>query len=237
MSNPALVLNCNNIMAWPVIRLLGKNNIPVDAIFGNRKTKANYYDILKNSKYIRNALLFDENKYEENLINLLIEYGQQCKLKPVLFLASDSVLIPPHLGNTSIATPFYDEQLKQLCEDIYKKLNLVGYANIEIKLDPRDNEYKIIEITTNRCNRQFAVTTLNGLNLPNQLYRFELNLSPQKVNYNFSWNFWMSEANEIRRIKGLKQNKLKEIFLLARRILKTGIFEIFDLRILSHLWH
>ncbi|MCL6495318.1 MAG: hypothetical protein K6T54_11140 [Ignavibacterium sp.] len=377
MNNTALVVNCNDIMALPVIRLLGQNNINVDAIFGNRKTKANYQILIKKSKYIKNALFFDENEYEENLINLLIEYGQKCKLKPVLFLASDTVLnyvsanrdklkefyhltlpphsvinqilckekfielatkldlpipksfktteiksiydmlhkipypfiikpswrtnswlekfkelkvfkinnskeldlvikqleefetyylvqeiisgnddqiycsfailnhysepieigfcrkvtqFPTHFGNTSIATPFYDEHLKQLSEVIYKKLNLVGYASIEFKLDPSDNEYKIIEITPNRFNRQFAVTTLNGLNLSFQLYRFELNLPPVKTNFKKSKNFWMSETNEIRRIKGLKQKKLKEIFLLVRRIIKTRIFEIFDLR-------
>ncbi|BDQ02761.1 MAG: hypothetical protein KatS3mg037_1336 [Ignavibacterium sp.] len=377
MTNPALVLNCNNIMSLPIIRLLGKNNIPVDTIFGTRKSKANYQEIIRKSKYIRQTLFFDESDYEKNLINLLINFGENCKLKPVLFLASDTVLniissnreqlkslyyftlppditikqilrkeefidlanfnnlpipksikinditkafdqikdlefpviikpswrtndwlekfkekkvfriysrndlesaveqikefdtnyliqeiipgsedqifcsfavldhnsepievgfcrkltqFPPNFGNTSVAIPIYDERLKHLSEMIFKKLKLVGYASIEFKLDPRDNKFKIIEITPNRFNRQFAVTYLNKLNLPLQLYRFELNLPPQKIEYKFSKNLWMSETNEIRRIKSLNNNKLKELSLLFQRIFRTRFFEIFDFR-------
>mgnify|MGYP000601511439 CR=1 FL=1 len=92
MLNPAIILNCNNIMALPIIRLLGKKSIPVTGVFGVSKNVSPFHQIIERSKYISEKIYFDEDNYSESLINSLINYGSKQKIKPVLFLASDTDL-------------------------------------------------------------------------------------------------------------------------------------------------
>lgn len=374
MTNKALVINCNNIMALPVIRMLGRANIDVVGVFGISVSTSHYHNIIKESRYLKDKLFFDETYYESSLINVLKDFGKNYNEKPVLFLASDTDLnfislnrdalkdyflfslpahevitkilnkelfidlakeknlpipfskgislvenlydyinefrfpfiikpswrnnewlkkfrerkvffvnskedidniieslkefrtnyiiqeiipgteeniycsfailnnnsepiemgfcrkirqYPPDFGNTSVAQPILNEELKILSMEIFKKLKLVGYASIEFKLDPRDNKFKIIEITPNRFNRQFAVTGLSGLNLPFQLFYFEKNKPAQKATVHLSKKYWLSEVNEIKRIK-LSKHKTKSIFQLLNTTINTRIFEIFD---------
>ncbi len=364
-------------MALPIIRLLGKQNINITAVFGSADEKSPYQKIISSSKYINSRVFFDEKNYAINLINVLTEFGETCKNKPVLFIASDQDLniisthrdelkkyynfslpsdekiksilnkekfisltekfhlpvpksfwikdinqineisktlefpfiikpswrnnewlklfkekklflvenkdelqtsisiiknfkteyliqeiipgpeeniycsfaildknsdpidigfcrkltqYPPQFGNTSIAQTIYNKQLEQLSLDIFKKLNLIGYASIEFKLDPRDNHFKIIEITPNRFNRQFSVTNLIGLNLTLTLYNFEKDINSRVKSKNFSNKLWISEVNEIRRIKNFSKRKVKDTMCLILNIFRAGIFEIFDIK-------
>lgn len=375
MDKTALVVNCNNIMALPIIRLLGKASINVVGVFGFPASNSHYHDIINESRFLKQKLFFDESDYELNLINELRNLGKNCNHKPVLFLASDTDLnfisknrdalkdyflfslpdheiitkilnkeqfidlahekklpvpfskkisfaeelyeykdnlrfpliikpswrnndwlrkfhekklfivdkkdeinhivetlrdfktnyfiqeiipgpeeniycsfaildnnsepieigfcrklrqYPPDFGNTSVAQPIENDELRILSLEIFKKLNLKGYSSIEFKLDPRDTKLKIMEITPNRFNRQFAVTWLNGINLPLQLFNFEMNIPVKKVSAYFSRKYWLSEVNEIRRIRVTK-HKIRGIFRLFLTIINTRVFEIFDL--------
>lgn len=141
---------------------------------------------------------------------------------------------PPQFGNTSIARPIVEENIKQeissLSKEVFKKLGLVGYASIEFKLDEQDNSFKIIEVTPNRFNRQFAVTAIERLNLPYDLYQFELGRNVTKKSIKYSKKFWLSEVNEIRRIRFYEKKKIKECFNLFMNLFKVKVFEIFDMR-------
>ena len=136
---------------------------------------------------------------------------------------------PPNYGNTSIAIPIQESNLENLSREIFKKLKLKGYASIEFKFDETDGKYKIIEITPNRFNRQFAVTALQGLNLPYSLYQYELGLPIQKYQINNSQKLWISEVNESRRILNYEKNKIKKFLKLLFDLPKFRMFEIFDL--------
>ncbi|MGQ9644425.1 MAG: carboxylate--amine ligase [Ignavibacterium sp.] len=137
---------------------------------------------------------------------------------------------PPQFGNTSIARPIIMEEISSLSKKIFKKLGLVGYASIEFKLDQRDNTFRIIEVTPNRFNRQFATTAIQRLNLPYALYRFETGLPVTNNLLKNSKKLWLSEVNEIRRIRFYKNKKLKEYFNLIINLLRVKVFEIFDIR-------
>lgn len=371
----AVILNCNNIMALPIIRQLGKKNISITAIFGNPNNYTPYHKILQRSKYINDKMYFDEMDYTSNLINILINFGKAQNIKPVIFLASDQDLIscseqriklqdyfhltlplhtlidkilskekfidlalshhlpipksikieygadlnlavkdfhypflvkpswrnnewlrkfkeqklfiikndqdlivvqnliknikykfliqeiilgsenniycsfsilnkdsdpigigycrklsqyPKNFGNTSMAEPIEDRELKELSTQIFKELKLVGYNSIEFKRDPTDNKLKIIEITPNRFNRQFAVTSLVGLNLPYSLYNFELN-SNQKIGLKKNSNsIWISEINEYRTLKDYIKEKDFSLIQYIKKLMKIRCFEIFD---------
>lgn len=137
---------------------------------------------------------------------------------------------PPRFGNTSIARPIFKEEISFLSKKIFKELGLGGYASIEFKLDDRDNNFKIIEITPNRFNRQFATTAIQGLNLPYVLYCFETGLPVTNNCLKKSKKLWLSEVNEIRRIRFYEKKKIKEYFNLLVNLFRVKLFEIFDMR-------
>ncbi len=135
---------------------------------------------------------------------------------------------PKDFGNTSLAEPIYDKELEKLSIEIFKKLKLAGYASIEFKRDPINNNLKIIEITPNRFNRQFAVTNIIGLNLPYALYNFELGNNHKSKRKVYSNLKWVSEVNEFRTIKSYIRSKEYSQFGRLKGLKKIGWFEIFD---------
>ncbi|WP_337873502.1 hypothetical protein [Ignavibacterium sp.] len=362
-------------MALPIIRLLGRKQIPVTAVFGKGKDLSPFNKIIAQSNYISEKIFFDEANYSESLIKSLVEYGNKQNSKPVLFLASDTDLevvsshrdklhqyyhftlppdyrikeilnkdkfislardynlpvpkslritldlspekilgllnfpfivkpswrdnrwlkkfrekkvfiiknsdelkltlnklkefpveylaqeiisgpesnifcsfsilnknsdpiesgfcrkltqYPPDFGNTSIAAPVNNEELKKLSDEIFRKLKLTGYASIEFKFDEKDRQFKVIEVTPNRFNRQFAVTSMLGLNLPYILYQYELEreILPQQLKS--SDRLWLSEVNEVRRILKYEKTKTKALIKFLLHLPKVGFFEIFD---------
>lgn len=376
MKNSAYIVNCNNIMALPIIRLLGNENITITTVFGISNKKSLYQSLINKSKFINKKIFFDESNYAHNLIEKLIQSARELDHKPVLFIASDTDLdiissyryilseyflfslpsdkiineilnkdkfielaeklnlptpkavkisdiselsetnfyfnfpfiikpswrtiewlkkfkekkvfvinnendlvqcinslmdfpseyfvqeliegpdsniycsfailnknsepismvfcqkltqYPPQFGNTSISRPVIREELSHLSKKIFKKLGLVGYASIEYKFDERDNTFKIIEVTPNRFNRQFATTTIQGLNLPYVLYCFETGLPVTNNVLKESKKLWLSEVNEIRRIRFYEKKKIKEYFNLLVNLFRVKVFEIFDM--------
>lgn len=91
-NDTAVVVNCNNIMAIPIIRLLGKADINIVGVFGFPKSNSHYHDIIQESRFLKQKLFFDETQYEISLINVLKNFGENSNQKPVLFLASDTDL-------------------------------------------------------------------------------------------------------------------------------------------------
>lgn len=55
-------------------------------------------------------------------------------------------LSPSHYGVTSYAKAELNEQIMEYCKKLGKALNYVGPAMVEFKKDPRDGEYKYIEL-------------------------------------------------------------------------------------------
>lgn len=137
---------------------------------------------------------------------------------------------PKDFGNTSIAELISNKEIEELSRKIFKKLKLIGYASIEFKFDPSVEDFKIIEITPNRFNRQFMVTNIIGLNLPFSLYKMEIGLENNIPDFKIKERFWISEVNEIRTFKDyLKSNEFSFLEYL-KLILKVRKFEIFDFR-------
>lgn len=80
-------------MALSVIRSLGRQRIPVNAVFGKSQLFMQYQPIVKASKYISEFTLFDENDYQNNLINCLLSIGRNLNKRGVLFPVSDEDMI------------------------------------------------------------------------------------------------------------------------------------------------
>jgi len=90
---PATVTNANNIMALSVMRSLGRRRIPVNAFFGRNEHNSPYNMIVRHSRYIDKSYHFEESRYAENMISLLMDTGRKSGHKSVLFPVSDQDMI------------------------------------------------------------------------------------------------------------------------------------------------
>lgn len=104
---------------------------------------------------------------------------------------------PPHYGNSALVQGVAEPRVVELSTRICKQLGLVGYVSIEFKMDPRDGEFKLIEITPGRCNRQTALSETAGFSIPYIWYCHILGL-PVAIALSNSECAWISEVNELR---------------------------------------
>lgn len=71
---------------------------------------------------------------------------------------------PGSVGNYVVILPDESQKVYQQIETFLKAIKYVGFANIDMKYDPRDGEYKLFEINLRQGRSSFFLT-LNGLNL------------------------------------------------------------------------
>lgn len=80
---------------------------------------------------------------------------------------------PKNFGVTSLAVSEFNQELIILVEKVGRRLNLVGPADIEFKLDPRDGRYKFIEVNP-RIGMCMYFDTACGVNNVANLYYLAL---------------------------------------------------------------
>jgi len=90
----AVIANANNIVALSVIRSLGRQGVPIVALFGkNHDYHQAYTKVVGSSRFVSEKYWFDEADYESNIIQGLLDIGKALDSKGVLFPASDHDLV------------------------------------------------------------------------------------------------------------------------------------------------
>lgn len=114
-----------------------------------------------------------------------------------MFTSSKIRQFPPHFGNSSLVRRVSEPRVEELTTRICKQLGLVGYVSIEFKKDDTDGEFKVIEMTPCRFNRQTGLSDDAGFSIPYVWYCHVLNM-PVESAPTTSACTWVSEINEVR---------------------------------------
>jgi predicted ATP-grasp superfamily ATP-dependent carboligase len=93
---------------------------------------------------------------------------------------------PPRIGGTASCTAAWEvaDQLDEMTTTFFSQVGFTGMGSMEYKRDERDGRFYMVEPTVARTDFQEEVASLNGVNIPEAAYRYELGLpqvAPAKV--------------------------------------------------------
>lgn len=124
---------------------------------------------------------------------------------------------PQNIGTSLAIMTDFDEQLMDNIRYFLEDIGYVGYANIDMKLDVRDGEYKIFEMNLRSGASSYYVTA-SGHNLMQYVADDYIFNASQELTYVQTKHLW-SLIPESVLFKGLKNEKLK---IEAKRLIKQG---------------
>jgi len=114
---------------------------------------------------------------------------------------------PPSCGSTSSCEVVRNPEVEEITTRFFKKIDYVGPCSMELKRDPRDGRFYLIEPTVGRLDWNNAFAEGNGLPIPFMNYLDALDLpspefKPKKVSRR--WIRWSAdcESAKIHRNKG-----------------------------------
>ena len=115
---------------------------------------------------------------------------------------------PHEMGNGCFIESVNIPEIEEIVTSLIKKMKYYGIVDAEIRKDPRDNEFKLIEINP-RCWMQSGLPAKCGANLPHIAYldsigeKFE---KPDKIKQNVKWLFISEDIRSS--IKSILNNEL-----------------------------
>ncbi|MGY3185517.1 D-aspartate ligase [Lysinibacillus sp. TE18511] len=124
---------------------------------------------------------------------------------------------PQNIGTSLAIMTDFDEQLMDNIRYFLEDIGYVGYANIDMKLDVRDGEYKIFEMNLRSGASSYYVTA-SGHNLMQYVADDYIFNASQELTYVQTKHLWSLIPKSVL-FKGLKNEKLK---IEAKRLIKQG---------------
>lgn len=104
---------------------------------------------------------------------------------------------PNAIGNYVVIAPDFNEDIYKRIKTFLEKINYTGFANFDMKYDPRDGEYKLFEMNLRQGRSSFYVT-LNGFNLSRYIIQDRIqNLPFTETIYGKGDMLWMGVPKKI----------------------------------------
>ncbi|MFC4653107.1 carboxylate--amine ligase [Lactococcus nasutitermitis] len=104
---------------------------------------------------------------------------------------------PKAIGNYVAILPDYNEKVYQQIKEFLETIEYTGFANFDMKYDPRDGEYKLFEINLRQGRSSFYVT-LNGYNLTRYLVEDRIENVPFKETvYGKGTKLWLGVPKKV----------------------------------------
>jgi D-aspartate ligase len=103
---------------------------------------------------------------------------------------------PPFYGTSCLAESWPNPWVAEETVRLLKALGYQGYGSVEFKWDPRDERFKIIELTP-RTWFPHGLSTACGMNLPYMMYRYVLGLPVEEPQGFVEGLKWIHEERDI----------------------------------------
>jgi len=199
-----------------LLKIAMKNNIPCPKTYFSDDLKGiidsinNYPVVVKPSKRhgIKIAICNTPNdlkenynkmteKYDQCIVQDYIPNGGEFGVYTIFNQHSEPIALAVHKrlrtmnnygGLSTLRKTTKNEQLVNIAFKLLKKIRWSGAAMVEFRIDPRDNEPKLMEINP-RFWGSLQLSILSGINFPYILYQLTMDDDPQP-NLNFKENVY-----------------------------------------------
>jgi len=229
------LLNCN--ISYPfILKPAVKDRFK---FYSNKKALLikNKQDLIKTVEYLNNILPITDIIAQEIIsgdgINQYSYAGFFVNGEPIAaFSANRLRQHPPDFGRAStFVRAIKNEEIISKSENIIKKLNYTGFAEVEWKKDCKDGKFKFLEINPRLWGWHSLASKVLG-NMPLLYYNYLVNNEIQKLsaNYNFNWVKWITDIPvqfDLLKNGKLSLNDLKQYF---NKNLISSDFDIKDIK-------
>jgi D-aspartate ligase len=104
----------------------------------------------------------------DNIFAVLMVLNKQGQV--VAVAANEKIRSASLYGSTSLSSSMWDQQLVERAVQIAEATGYVGYVGVQFKYDPRDQEYKFLEIN-GRFSVSVSLAQRCGMNMPELVYK------------------------------------------------------------------
>lgn len=133
---------------------------------------------------------------------------------------------PEAIGNYMVIMPDYNEEIYQRIKNFLEDINYTGFANFDMKYDPRDGEYKLFEINL-RQGRSSFYCTLNGYNLAEYVTEDRIYSKERATVYGNGDMLWLGVPSKVFK-EYAKDNEYKQKALEMLNNNKYGTTAFYD---------
>lgn len=156
-SYPVIIKPSDSVLYWQ-FPFEGMNKVYTA---NNKEEFTEITNKIYQGKYNKNLIIQDFIPGEDSQMRVLTCYSDRnAKVK---MMCLGHVLLEEHtptaIGNHAAIITEYDEELMNGIKDFLESIDYVGFSNFDIKLDSRDNKYKLFEINLRQGRSNYYVTS------------------------------------------------------------------------------
>lgn len=104
----------------------------------------------------------------DNIFAVLLVLNKQGKV--IAVAANEKIRSSSLYGSTTLSSSMWNQQLVERAVRLAESVGYVGFVGVQFKYDPRDDEYKFLEIN-GRFSVSVSLAQRCGINMPEMVYR------------------------------------------------------------------